>query len=383
MKHYTSGKQLAKQDRGYLFPNEIHYRDGELYVADTNHHSIQIAATDDTTFGNILSTHRVGRCAATGKIWTYSFLQVDGNWWINNMNNGMRDGCIAVYNSDWVYEKTLQLPQDADPIGMERLQQDIIITDLSNNRIYRFDKTGKPLQFSLPAPLQNKLQHNQIVKAQYERWEDYAGIAFVVFLGVGFIAGLLQLKTPNRNNAPRAAIHIDLNNPNIIWIKKNKQRIRTLRLGYSFLVGLMALQLILLSSHSSTVLEIILPIVIIIGISWFFYQQFFTALGRLDETLIVKSAANKIAAGRDEQIFYSDNYILIDKIYVPFSASFSVFDTPHVVQEIMPLLKDASYVSRSTMANMIIQRQPTLVLLLPMLLVLALVVYVFAQGVNL
>jgi hypothetical protein len=87
------------------------------------------------------------------------------------------------------------------------------------------------------------------------------------------------------------------------------------------------------------------------------YKQLSYAVGTLGDLLIIKKTNKDYAAGKGSNIYYSDSHLLINQIYVPFNRLQMLFDTQQIINQVMPLLREATYVNTGQMLNMILRRQ--------------------------
>ena len=383
-KYDATGKELAVQHNGYRFPNQIMLHGDKLLVADTNHHAIQVAETATDTYGEIVDTHRVGDDTLGGDTWTYSFAKVGDQWWVNNMEHTMSHGTIAIYNNQWRFQRTIDLPANADPIDFAVLEQRVLITDLDNIRIYQLDFNGRLLDLPLPEDMALHLTALKEGRAYYQQL-SYAMVGlFVLFLIVGFTVAIAQARRQAEpQTAPSAEeMHVNINDPAINWIPFNKQKIRILKfatLAPFLLVFVVPFMFLKFDSTADILPAIVL--VFVLGIGPLLIRKLFSmGVGTLGDVLIIKKSDKEFAAGKGPNIFYSDTNILIGNVYIPFNQQQMLFDTQKIVTEIMPLLRDATYIKPGQMLNMIIKRQKPLTIILIAAVVLAMVV-LFMAGV--
>ena len=107
----------------------------------------------------------------------------------------------------------------------------------------------------------------------------------------------------------------------------------------------------------SATMPIVATIFVIAIIPFFTFNLFKIGLGTLGDTLVIKKSDKEFAAAKGNNIFYSDTHILIDQVYIPFSHQQLLFETEPVIKEVMPLLRDATYIQSGQMINMMLKRQ--------------------------
>ncbi len=117
-KYSAAGEELAEPRLDFRFPNQLLMHDGRLLVADTNQHQIRVADPGSETFGRTITPVDVvpEEARRAGLRWPAHFARVGEEWWVNNMNSGMRNGGVFVFDDDWQYLRRIALPANADPI---------------------------------------------------------------------------------------------------------------------------------------------------------------------------------------------------------------------------------------------------------------------------
>ncbi|MGD8641900.1 MAG: hypothetical protein PVG89_14795 [Gammaproteobacteria bacterium] len=381
-KYNASGNELATKNTGYRFPNQITLAGNRLLVADTNHHAIQEAQTNTEHFGEIIATHHVADDTLGGKTWTYAFARVGDQWWINNMNHTMSHGAVAIYDDQWALKQTVTLPANADPIDIMALEHRVLVTDLDNIAIYQLGFDGQRLDLPLPGNMTAHLAELKGSRATYQQ-VSYAMIGvFILFLIAGFAFAIAQARNADDPASQPSAnkTTININDPAINWIPFNKQKLRILKVamwGPFLLVPVVPL-MFLKVEKTSDLLTIAL-LIMVMGIGPLITRKLFAmGVGTLDDMLVIKKSSKAYAVGKGPDIFYSDTNILIGDVYIPFNQQQLLFDTQKVVTEVMPLLRDATYIKPGQMMNMIIKRQKPLHLVLITAIVVAAVALIMA-----
>lgn len=379
----AEGNELAVQSKGYKFPNQNMLHNDKLLVADTNHHAIQVADTSTENFGKILDTHSILNPDLGKDIWPYSLAKVGDQWWVNNMATSMSNGTIAIYNDEWEFVKTVELPADADPIDFAVLEDRVLITDLNNIRSYLLDFQGQVVNGSLPEEITIKLTELNKDRQHYKNLGYGAVGLFIVFLMAGFVVAIRQARTQEDPAASHASesLTININDPNIKWIEVNKQKLRIIKFATFFpLLLLPVIPFMLIEKDSEIALMPVILTILVIALAPVITRKLLSlGIGTLGDVLIIKKSNKEYAAGKGESIFYSDTHILIDKVYVPFNGQQLFFNTEQVIKEIMPLLRDATYIQSGQMMNMMLKRQKPISLFL-MSLIAILVVALILVG---
>ena len=202
-KYSADGFVLAGPVAGFKFPNQVTLLEGQLLVADTNHHVIQIL--DPSTFfaGENARTVNVIPAAATRaqQIWPSHFARVGEEWWVNNMQTGMNYGGLYIFDNDWGYRRKVDLPLKSDPITIVTVGDEVWVSDWYNDRVRRFNFNGDALPDLESAGLENILADSRVERRKYELL-SYSGVAlfFIVLAVLAIRAFALSM---NKSTADR------------------------------------------------------------------------------------------------------------------------------------------------------------------------------------
>ena len=362
------GRQLAEQRQGYRFPNQISYIDSHLYIADTNHHRIQLAGAGTDDFAHIQTGYDVTDKTLDNRTWVYSFARVGDGWWVNNMDASMSRGYVALFDGTWRFRNKLEMPEKADPMDISSQGDYVVITDAENIDIYAFDAQGRQQEIALPSAMLDRLVELRDTKRHYLDLEQLANVLLMVFLVVGFVFAYLQARSQDDPALFKRSekIRIDPRDPSVNWVAKNSQRMTLIWIGYGALVVLFLLSGIgiytaIPDAEFAPVL-FVTPAMILFAFV-VLRKQMSIQIGYIGDLIVIKNAGNKYSVGKGDRIYYSDNIILIDDVYIQFNSRNSLFHTEDIVKQIMPRLKDANYVKQGEMMNMVIKRTDGKVLL--------------------
>jgi hypothetical protein len=146
-KYSSDGVELAAPGGGFKFPNQLLLHDGQLLVADTNHHVIRSVESRSSGFAEFKESRDVvpGSAKLAKQTWPSHFARVGEQWWVNNMQTGMNLGGIYVFDDEWQYVDRIDLPTDADPISILSVGDSVWVSDWNNDTVRRFSATGQPL----------------------------------------------------------------------------------------------------------------------------------------------------------------------------------------------------------------------------------------------
>lgn len=162
-KYSADGRQQAESAAGFRFPNQLALHDGQLLVADTNHHRIRFVQPAATGFGTETRVAAVvpPEASANEQRWTRGFLRVGDRWWVNNMQAGMNFGGIYEFDNDWQYVRQIPLPVAADPIAMIAFDDSVLITDWYGDRVHRLTIDGEAMSDFSSEGLQEVIEHSR------------------------------------------------------------------------------------------------------------------------------------------------------------------------------------------------------------------------------
>ncbi|MGI9271742.1 MAG: hypothetical protein ACR2QT_08210 [Woeseiaceae bacterium] len=204
-KYSATGVELATPVDGFQFPNQLMLHDGQLLVADTNHHVIRRLESQSSSFAESIDRKDVLPMAAKSAQhnWPSHFAPVGDEWWVNNMQTGMNRGGLYVFDNDWRYVRRIELPADADPISILTVGDAVWVSDWNNDVVRRFSMAGEPLSDLESAGLETVLATSRLERRKYNMF-GYAGVAAVALMFIVLIAQSLVRGTNNKT-AQRSA----------------------------------------------------------------------------------------------------------------------------------------------------------------------------------
>ena len=247
-KYSSDGVALADPKRGFKFPNQISGADELLLVADTNHHQVRVVDPRSGTFGKTVRSINVvpDEAQHDNLRWPSHFSRIGTEWWINNMNNGMRDGGIYVFDNDWQYQRRITLPAKADPISILPFGVGALISDWDNDRIYRIATSGEMLpDFSSPG-LEAVLEESRESRTFY-RALSWMGMVLLGVVFVGLITKAISSPAGKRDAAlPDDNEQIVLHSDELVWFEPDSKTVRKIRLNHKLAFGALIGMVILL-----------------------------------------------------------------------------------------------------------------------------------------
>ena len=243
-KFTPDGDEVAATAATFKFPNQLLMHDGQLYVADTNHHMVRIVNPDTDGFGDLLESFDVVPTEASraGRRWPSHFVRVGENWWVNNMKTGMNLGGLYAFDDEWNYLERIALPDDADPISLLALDDEVWVSDWNNDVVRRFTRDGRPLPDLESAGLEEILARSRAERRQYTVY-SFAGVALLVFV---LLALLVRAYAVSMNKVPDAPVPVDsgaeIGATGDLYLEPDEKALRRMRAAVT-LLGVLLLPL--------------------------------------------------------------------------------------------------------------------------------------------
>ena len=182
-KYASDGVELAAPGGGFKFPNQLLLHNGQLLVADTNHHVVRSVDSGSSGFAEFVDAKDVvpGAAKLAKQTWPGHFARVDERWWVNNMQTGMNLGGIYIFDNEWQYIRRIDLPTDADPISILAVGESVWVSDWNNDAVRRFSTAGVALPDLESAGLKIILEASRQERLKFTIL-SFAGVAVVVLL---------------------------------------------------------------------------------------------------------------------------------------------------------------------------------------------------------
>ena len=364
----AEGRELDRIDTGLKFPNQISYFDDVLYVTNTNHHQISAyRVTGDSFSGEPEQISVTPEDAVVARqTWPAAFLFVADRLWVINATSQMDQGGIYLFDAmkDYEYEYKAGLGEAADPVAMTRHGDHILVSDLSNDRLYELDRDGELKGEFLPQWLYEDVMTVRAERKQYQQLTTVLTGLFIFSLVAGFAYALyVQLSSTGKHqnlHEPDRLSLVNINDPDILWIIPDLKTQRTLYALPLIIVGLLFAILALRSYlgnidagiDSVTMISLaVIAIILFAGIR----NSLSKRIGILGDSLILKDHKGRYSVGSGSQIQYSDAAILIGKQFVLLGGQPKIFPTDQMIMHVYPLLKEAEFITASKMQMLLLR----------------------------
>ncbi len=351
----SKGVELGSA-QGFQFPNQIEVKNNLLFVADTNHHRLIAFDISEGYLGErkeMISIY-TEETRKSGDIWPSNFMLHTNERWIINKKNNMAYGGVYIFDTSGKFIKKLQLPSDADPVAILQMGEQVLISDFTLDRIYRYSLSGKLLSQFSPLVLQKKQSELTQRRAHYDLLNGMFSILFVMCLVCGFGLALYQqyqikdTATPGLID-PGMSIQIEPDESVTHWIKPStRYKVLTIVLCTT-IIGVPVIFLImgtrLDALFSFTWKNLVLLIVIIYSLLWQLMQLRYK-IGITENTLIVHSPFRSKFICPKKSIMSSDELIIVGKSSFRINQLYILFAESDIENHLYPAIKQGQQVDR-------------------------------------
>lgn len=356
---YSSRGEALDAKTDFYFPNQLAFENNQLYVADTNHHNLVVMQTNGNKFGAVTETIATGRNAKESRnTWPSGFLLLPNELWINNAGDDMGFGDIDVFNHQGAFIKRLQLPDLADPFDMLRLGKQVLVSDFSQDRIYRLNLNGDYLDDFKPAVIQALVDSLHAQRLKYKQLENGFTGMFVLALVLGFTAAFYkQFKLSAAATIPASLIpqNVDLKSPNIHWLIKKRKR-KWILIPVCMM---MILQIVFLIQTDQKSYALVYILMILITVAMFKRK-----IGVASNFLIVDSFIGKPQVFHKKSLIYSNMHLFNGSRFLRYNTFQNIFPPEELVQHFYPFIRQGRFIENSEMQTLLLKDKRHLLMLL-------------------
>ena len=369
-KYSPTGEEVAATGETFKFPNQLVLHEGRLYVADTNHHKIQVVEPGADSYGDIIIGIDVVPTEArlADQRWPSHFVRVGSTWWVNNMKTGMNLGGLYVFNNDWHYVKRIALPEDADPISMIALNDEVWVSDWNNDVVRRFAASGDPLPDLESAGLEEILARSRVERRQYTLY-SYGGVALVVFVLLALLvrAYAVSMNTDTSSSGVTEP-HNETGVSGDLYLEPDEKALKRMRVA-TMLVGILLLPLVALLGYVFAAYDdprlgipFIIPVVglflIYAAILWIVNSNRGTAIRISGDTLTLRDHTGRESSCALRDVRYSVSTVATrDAAVFLGQPPAPVYSREAIANELIPRLASAQQVNPFTMTRILIELQ--------------------------
>ena len=371
-KYSSDGIELAGPIGGFKFPNQLVLYDGKLFVADTNHHRIQIVDPANSSFGYAVESIDVVPEGARrrGELWPSHFARIGDEWWVNNMENDMRNGGVYAFDSRWNFKRRVSLPDEADPIAIMAFGEGALVSDWDNDRVHYIAASGEALADFTSRGLDAVIEESRSARLHYKAL-SWAGVLVLapVLIGLLFKA-VISPAPPVRNAGPEFHSTASSASNELVWFEPDPKAVRKVMLGLRvaglsiFAIGLVTVIVAFVYLRSGFVfllLGLVIALPAIHGlIYWLSRANTRTAIGFQSDDIILRDHRNKESRCPIRKVAYDTTAIVSpDSAVFLGRPNMPLYDRIVLSEQILPRLAAARRVSAWQIQRMLWRQQYT------------------------
>lgn len=361
---HTGAPRGGKHD-GLWFPNDVELFDDGLYVANTNHHRIDVLDASASRFGALLQSFDVVSTEAQlgRNIWPAYFARVGDRWWVNLMGNNMAKGNIVAFNSAWKFEQHIHLPGRVEPGAMLALANRVLVSDAKHDRIFQVGFDGKARDDFNSDGLRDVVGTLASQRAEFTR--IYVG-ALVVF-GLGFLLGVavavMQAEKASNTGPSNVEVmppQVIEDDPSITWLTRRRSTyaLHVVAGGLGPITGISLLLVLLINGQSLSDTAPLVPFAVaIMSMGFAILAMRKARVGVRGEQLVLRSHRGLIIAGSGAQIRHTDFFIAIgDEAVALGHATQRIFNETEFENLVRPKLTNAIQITAGQMQMLMLRR---------------------------
>lgn len=350
-----------KPEKGFLFPNEIVLLDGGgIAVADTNNHRI-VAVTAAERGDTLWEFSARTDLASRGRVWPASITaDAAGNWWLINLNNGMKEGEVFVFSSEGQAKRRVELPAGADPLNLAAIEDRMLVADFDGFRLFTVGPGGQSVAPFGDAAARRVFEDLQATKSYWNLIRQAAFVLILIFAAFGAFAVFLDKRATRTAAEPGRRVgkvqHPEAiaqarnvlppaGRDGIVWITMDPKQKRLIKVVFAVVLALLALQLIVVAPFfaDSRILLMMLPMFLLPVFGFLFLRKMTGArIGIGASVLHLVDVQAKRAEGPVHEALYSDYALLLKGVMV----NFRMFPKEALERAVMPFLTEARKVGQ-------------------------------------
>lgn len=367
-KYSAEGESLGMAKGDFRFPNQLLVRDGLLYVANTNRHSVQIVEPASDSFGttidsiNVISTE----ASSSGHKWPSHLARIGDEWWINNMSTDMDDGGIYVFDTEWHFRYRVALPSGADPISIVPFGDEVLVSDWNNDRVHRISIGGQLLgDFTSPG-LQDLVAESVTQRLHFKVYAYVAVLVYFLLIIALIFKGIISESTEQTKAKTRSRKTSTEFPDELVWIEPDPKVVRKIKLSVRLaalcVVPILPIfvYLMVIADQPLAIAQLILPVIgiviIFVMIVRLNHININTAIGLRGKNVTLRNHTGQKITVPAKDIFYDRTTIASAEIAVFLGqARMAIYDREILDNEVFPRLGDAKSVSALEMQMALIR----------------------------
>ncbi|MCG8427972.1 MAG: hypothetical protein MI754_11500 [Chromatiales bacterium] len=367
----TDGTLLTKTDTQLKFPNQLLFNDDRLYVANTNRHELSVyTLTDGHLTKDTERSFKTDKTAFTSNNFPASLLVTEEEIWVINYTPSMANGEVIRFSHEGDPIDKLETPQDADLFSMASTDNQVLISDYHNSKIYRYSLQGELLGEFKNGPLFQRIAEYQQARDSHYFWMKFFIGLFVVALLGGMVIGLRQ-SLAGYSPPPKPSLaeqDFDPHSPDIVWIEvlPKIKRMKSISIGMPIFL-ILGIGFVIFQINAEVPLKLVLmlaSLIPVLTLSFIMFHKLSTQkIGINNDQLILSVGKDKYSAGCGKSIYYSANFIGVNNLTIMLRTNQPIFAENQLVEHLYPLLKQATSISTEQMMWTRFRSNPRMTLL--------------------
>ncbi len=353
------GKVIASSKASlFRFPNQLKLVNNELWLADTNNHSLKQVEIATEHFGDIIQT--VATSIDKKYKFPHQFSHHDNNVWAIVAPKNLAFAQVALFDKQGKLKTKLANGVGEDPMSVTFWQGKLWLADYQDILIEQFNEQGEFLgELQLDTLTELKAERHALIQLAQET-EQQGKYAFIVIMIIGFALAFI-LESKETKAAFKQANKLELEQAitkakaqystphqgnNIVWLTNRAQKyqgIIYLLLLVMLLLPIISCVQILMSVDEDKWVELVPFFFIIIALEGMLLSMVYNvnyikrlALGVTGKQLIMQAADKEVRLDISD-IKFSDNYFFSDSLSIPVgNAKQRYFDYQQLQTYVLP-----------------------------------------------
>jgi hypothetical protein len=326
------GRELASHSQGFKFPNQLLWHDGNLWLADTNHHRVVQVNTGTERFGEPLQafTTRLG-----GHRFPHQLSAAHNGLWVLLGDSAMANGRLQRYSWQGEPLGTLALAQLPDPLAIVYWRERLWVNDFTEPVLRRVEPQTGVSEPVVSATLTELAAQVLADRRDYRRLEWWAVGLFLLTLLGGFAAAWRLEKEQTKSAFKRAVKPQPQVRPEgpieptgqreILWLTSRIKRRHwwLARSGWVMAAAMLLLTALCYPSlaQSPSIIWICIGTSLFLLLAGFMATHLLASiagskLGVIGESLVLVTAKGERTVARAEALRYSDQFIIADDVAI-------------------------------------------------------------------
>lgn len=365
----STGETIASRAIELSYPLHLNLQEGILYLTQSDTDAVLILKPDDREFGKTLDTINleVENASQTGHIYPGDVAWLNERWWsIMRSRDGSTAG-LYLFSPRWKFERRVELPDTTHPEALTRWSAKMLVSDLGNETIYRFDAAARAEKDFNSDSISSSLGERQSRLSLSSLLQVLILLVLFVTSAALLALGVLQslrgkVYIPPADNNERG---FDINDEAIDWLDPAPDSEKKMRMAGYGIAGFATLLLLGAFIAQFNIWTMIAISVVLAGCGGYYFALQKTAgchLGLLDGNLVVVDHTSTYRVGTGPNIQYFHNFIMIDDVIVYLgNPLLNQFASEPLQEKFAPVVHTGIKIDRTTLQVRLIQsRHPML-----------------------